>query len=90
MFSWDSAKAAVNQLKHKVSFSEASSVFADLRGLEGPDVKHSRSEDRRFVVGLSKKKRVLTVIFTLRRHKSGNETIRIISARLASRKEREA
>ena len=44
MFSWDSSKAVVNQLKHKVSFKEATSVFADLQALEGPDVKHSQLE----------------------------------------------
>ena len=90
MFSWDSPKAVVNQLKHKVSFKEATSVFADLQALEGPDVKHSQLEDRRFIVGISDGGRVLTVVFTIRRHRSGNETIRIISARQASRKERKA
>lgn len=90
MFSWDPAKAIVNQLKHKVSFQEAVSVFADPRALEGTDAKHSQVEARRFIVGLSNKERVLTVIFTIRRHRSGNETIRIISARQASRKERKA
>lgn len=88
MFSWDATKAVVNQLKHKVSFKEATSVFADSQALEGPDVKHSQVEDRRFIVGTSDEGRVMTVIFTIRRHRSGNETIRIISARQASRKER--
>ena len=44
----------VNQLKHKVPFKEATSVFADLQALEGPDVKHSQIEDRRFIDGISK------------------------------------
>ena len=88
MFSWDATKAVVNQLKHKVSFKEATSVFADSQTLEGPDVKHSQVEDRRFIVGTSDEGRSLTVVFTIRRHRSGNETIRIISARQASRKER--
>ena len=90
MFSWDTSKAVVNQLKHRVSFKEATSVFADSRALEGPDLKHSQTEDRRFIVGISEEGRVLTVVFTIRRHRSGNETIRIISARQASRKERKA
>lgn len=90
MFSWDASKAVVNQLKHKVSFKEATSVFADVRALEGPDVKHSDTEDRRFIVGTSDGGRVLPVVFTIRRRRSGNETIRIISARQASRKERKA
>jgi uncharacterized DUF497 family protein len=90
MFSWDPAKAAVNYLKHKVSFHEAMSVFADSRALESPDVKHSHHEARRFIVGASDQDRVLVVIFTIRRHRSGNKTLRIISARQASRKERSA
>ena len=88
MFSWDATKAVVNQLKHKVSFKEATSVFADSQALEGPDVKHSQVEDRRFIVGTSDEGRVMTVVFTIRRHRSGNETIRIISARQASWRER--
>ena len=90
MFTWDPAKSAVNLLKHKVSFAEAASVFADSRALEGADIKHSHSEERRFIVGLSDQGRVLTVIYTIRRHLSGNQTIRVISARQASRKERKA
>lgn len=90
MFSWDPSKAAVKELKHKVSFHEALTVSADPYALVAPDIHHSHSEARQFIVGLSDKERVLTVIFTLRRHTSGNETIRIISARQASRKERKA
>ena len=90
MFSWDASKAVINQLKHGVSFKEATSVFADSHALEGPDLRHSQKEDRRFIVGTSNGGRVLTVVFTIRRHRSGNETIRIISARQASRKERKA
>ena len=90
MFSWDLAKAAINLLKHKVSFMEACSVFADTQALEGLDIRHSEKEERRFIIGGSDKARTLTVIFTVRRHQNGNETIRIISARQTSRKERKA
>jgi len=41
-------------------------------------------------LGMPNQGRVLPVVFKLRRLKSGTETIRIISARQASRKEREA
>jgi len=42
MFSWDASKAVINQLKHEVSFKEATSVFADSHALEGPDLRHSQ------------------------------------------------
>jgi hypothetical protein len=37
VFEWDEAKAAANQLKHRVSFFEAA-AFADLSGLDGADL----------------------------------------------------
>lgn len=78
VFEWDPAKAAMNRAKHGVSFAEAATVFADLDALDGPDLAHSAGENRRLRVG-----------FTVRRTDDG-ESIRIINARRASRKERTA
>ncbi|HUR33599.1 MAG TPA: BrnT family toxin [Vicinamibacterales bacterium] len=89
MFEWDSAKAAANAAKHAVPFDEASTVFADADGLDGPDIRHSETEARRLRLGRSAAGRLLTVAYTLRRTARG-EAIRIISARRASRKERSA
>jgi uncharacterized DUF497 family protein len=61
-------------------------VFADWRGLDGADLKHSRHEPRFFLVGQSTAGRVLTIIYTLRSRAHG-ETVRLISARRANRKE---
>lgn len=41
IFEWDEAKAATNLRKHKVSFEEASTVFADDLALTGRDPDHS-------------------------------------------------
>ena len=87
VFEWDPAKASTNRLKHGVSFEEAASAFADGRALDGPDLRHSSAEARFLRLASSEPGRVLVVAYTIRRKSSG-ETIRIISARHASRKER--
>ena len=89
MFEWDARKAAANLRKHGVSFDEAATVFADPDALDGPDLAHSKHEARFLRLGKSLADRVLMLAYTIRG--SGDaETIRIISARRASRKEREA
>ena len=89
MFEWDARKAAANLRKHGVSFDEASTVFADSGALDGPDLDHSQHETRFLRLGKSLANRVLMLAYTIRG--SGDaEKIRIISARRASRKEREA
>jgi uncharacterized DUF497 family protein len=89
VFEWDSRKAARNLEKHGVTFFEAASVFTDSEALELVDVTHSAAERRSWRVGTSDEGQVLTVVYTVRRSGDG-ETIRIISARQASRKERTA
>ncbi len=89
VFEWDVRKAAANLRKHGVSFDEAATVFADPDALDGPDLAHSGHEVRFLRLGKSLVDRVLMVAYTIRG--SGDaETIRIISARRASRKERNA
>ena len=90
MFTWDATKAIANFDKHGVAFEEAATVFVDPDGLQGADVKHSQHEARFFRLGKSALGRILTIIFTVRRLSDGKETIRIISARCASRRERQA
>ena len=89
MFEWDATKAAANLAKHGVSFDEGATVFLDPDGLDGPDVPHSGEEARALRLGRSALGRVLMVAYTLRRSENV-ETIRVISARRASRKERAA
>jgi uncharacterized protein len=89
VFEWDPRKAEANGAKHGVSFDEAVTVFLDNDALDGPDLQHSKAEMRFLRMGRAADGRVLMVAYTLRR--SGDaETIRIISARRASRRERTA
>lgn len=82
-FEWDESKAAANEIKHGVSFTEAMTAFADPLSLTAFDPDHSAIEDRFLTMGLSAEGRLLVVAHTDR-----NGTIRIISAREASRAER--
>lgn len=84
-FEWDEPKAAKNLVNHGVSFEEAESVFKDSFGLEEVDEKHSQTEIRWMMIGLSSLQRVLVTIYTERGSK-----IRLISSRRANAKERKA
>ncbi len=88
MFEWDPGKAEINLAKHGISFEEAATVFGDTEALDGPDLEHSEAEHRFLRLGVSALGRVLMVAYTVRRHDEQKETIRIISARRASRQER--
>ena len=88
MFEWDTGKATANYAK-QVSFEEAATVFGDPDALDGPDLSHSEKESRFLRVGRAVTGRVLVVAYTVRR-RDDDESIRIISARRASRKERAA
>jgi hypothetical protein len=83
---WDANKGKENVKKHGVSFDEAETVFVDENALLIHDPDHSDEEDRFIILGLSSRLRILLVCHCYR----GNEdTIRIISARKATRKEQE-
>jgi len=90
VFSWDARKAIGNLRKHGVSFEEAATVFSDPEGLDWDDFEHSLSERRSTRVGFSLSGRILFVVYTIRRLKNEKETIRSISARQTTRKERRA
>ena len=85
-FEWDPAKAASNLRKHGVSFEDAQGVFYDERGLLLDDPDHSAVEERFILLGLSASAGMLVVVHCYRRHR---DVIRLISARRASRRERE-
>jgi hypothetical protein len=82
-FQWDEKKAGINLGKHGVSFEEATTVFGDPLSLTIPDPAHSQVEDRLIVLGKSHQQKLLVVVHTER-----GDSIRIISARRASRRER--
>ncbi len=83
-FEWDSNKATENYKKHGVTFKEAQTVFFDDYAVEFYDDEHSEWEDRFLLLGLSAKLRLLMVCHSYREHES---TIRIISARKATKNE---
>ena len=80
-FEWDDDKARANLAKHKVSFRDAKLVFDTGNVNDDPDLSMNYGEDRYIAVGLVKG-RLMAVLYTLR-----GERRRIISARLATRKE---
>jgi hypothetical protein len=90
MFSWDARKATRSLKKHGVPFEEAATIFADPNGLDWEDLEHAETEPRWKRLALSVEGRVLLVVYTLRRLRNGIETIRFISARQASQRERKA
>ncbi len=81
-YEWDPAKAARNERKHRVSFVEAATVFADPLAVTFDDPDHSSDEDRFITIGHSTAGRLLFVA-----HADRGAGIRIISARKATRRE---
>ena len=73
-----------------MSFEEAATVFGDANGLDWDDPAHSSPEQRFKRLGQSVSERLLLVVYTVRKVEYEKETFRIISARLASRRERQA
>lgn len=82
-FEWDPTKAAANLKKHRVSFQEASTVLYDPLSTTFPDTGGS-SEPRFVTIGVSVQGRHLVVVHTERRG-----CLRLISARRATRNERQ-
>lgn len=82
LFEWDEDKAAANIRKHGISFETAGRVFQDDSLIEIFDSLHSEDENRMLAIGLVDE--ILSVVYT-ERHE---QTIRLISARKATKKER--
>jgi uncharacterized DUF497 family protein len=82
-FEWDPRKAKLNVRKHSISFEEATTSFRDPVSASAPDPDHSVSENRFVTFDVSSNGRLLTISHTER-----GESIRIISARRATKEER--
>ncbi|TVR90570.1 MAG: BrnT family toxin [Spirochaetaceae bacterium] len=82
-FEWDPRKDTANRKKHEVSFHEAKTAFTDEFGRLIADPDHSDDEDRFILLGMSIHFRLLVVCHCVR----DGETIRIISARKANKRE---
>jgi uncharacterized DUF497 family protein len=88
-FEWDTNKEKINIQKHGVTFEQASYVFADPFALNKYDNEHSEIEDRWILLGKSLNEIVLVVVHTFRDN-DGIEFVRIISARRATKREKQA
>jgi uncharacterized DUF497 family protein len=75
-------KATANLKKHGVDFREAATIFADPLSTTFPDQEHSENEHRFLTIGQSIRGRILVVA-----HTEEDDTIRIITARKATRRE---
>jgi uncharacterized protein len=82
IFEWDDAKATRNEEKHGVPFEAAVDVFMDPKRVERQDTRRDYGEERKNVIG-TVDDYVVHVTYTMR-----GQVGRIISACLASRKER--
>ena len=86
VYEWDHSKARSNYRKHGVRFDEAVTVFEDPLAAIFADEDHSGAESREIIVGYSIRRRLVMVSFTERL----NGQLRIVSARLATRRETQA
>jgi len=82
-FDWDEDKAIANLKKHKISFEEAKTVFADPFSITMNDPKHSVDEHRFVDIGAAANGKVLVVSYTQR-----GEKIRLINCRKSTKSER--
>lgn len=80
-FQWDKGNSHKNE-KHKVANTEIEEVFNDRDKAMSPDHKHSKSEQRYILLGKTKDKRLLYIVFTVRKG-----MVRVISARDINKKE---
>ena len=83
-FNWDANKAIRNLRKHGVTFEEAATIFDDPMFITLIDDEHSVDEERYITIGVSRQHRLMIVAHTDRGGK-----IRIISAREATKKEKQ-
>lgn len=79
---WDTNKASENLVKHKIELSHAATVLDDLMAITIEDERH---EEQRFItLGADLLGRILVVVYAY----TGEDKIRLISARKATKKER--
>jgi len=84
-FEWNDRKAESNAVKHGITVEEAVTVFADPDLLFTEDTQYSQGEEREWAMGVTESGLLVVVVFTMR-----GEQIRIISARIATKKEQQS
>ncbi len=88
-FEWDTNKEKINIQRHGITFEQASYIFADPFALSKFDDEHSEDEDRWILLGTSLNETVIVVAHTFRDN-DGTEYVRIINARRATKREKQA
>lgn len=86
-FEWDRDKAANNFRKHGVSFEEAAEIFLDPLQLSRLDDEHSDQEECWITLGAIKNRSVKLIVHTFLEQHDNEVTIRVISARAATKHE---
>ena len=84
-FEWESEKAAENLERHGIAFEEAATAFGDPLSITIGDPDHSEAEDRFILLGMTFRGRLVVVVHTDR-----GENVRLISARIPTRRERQS
>jgi len=91
LFEWDERKQRANAAKHGIDFATAALVFADPHLVFRADRIYGSGEQRWHAIGLAGGiQPLLVVIHVYREAESGEEIIRIVSARKASASESRA
>jgi len=89
IFEWDHEKNDLNKEKHGLSFELASLVFHDPNLLSWVDNRFDYDEERWISLGAIKSTLILVVVHLVKEESDGQEKIRIISARKATKQQRE-
>jgi uncharacterized protein len=87
---WDDSKANSNVTKHGVTFAQAATVMLDPLALTVFDAAHRQTEEGWFTLGVTSDGRLLAIAHTYQFVDEQNIQVRLISAREATRREREA
>ena len=83
-FQWDDGNAEKNWIKHRVSLGETEEIFLNQPLVVADDDAHSTGEDRFYALGQTNRRRLLFVVFTIRRR-----LLQVVSARDMTKRERE-
>ena len=86
-FEWDPVKASENLRKHGISFESSADLMLDPLAVSLFDEEHSEGEERWVTIGRDSRGRVLVLVHTFSEASSDEWTVRIISARKATRRE---
>lgn len=86
---WDPDKAKKNLRKHGVTFGQGATVLLDPVAINLYDEEHSREDDRWITLGRSSQGDILVVVHTFDEQSDGNVAVRMISARQATKREKQ-